>query len=264
VLIVSKFNQECVGCRELFNLFSNYGAVVRIKITRAKPDTALIEFKESVGAQSAFFYLKNVRIFGSPLDVNFSKYDSVHPGPPGDLPAPSASAAPHDPITLPARLPPSGADPHSMPLGHPAPSASSAPSSHTSTSPTPSSSSTSSLSSSIGYVDDDVHCKTVDYESGPLARFARPSYVLAKNLSHPNTVLHASNLSPSTTLDSIVAHLSVRAPPIGHTLCPQGDRPMALLQYATIELATETLCLMHNTELDGQLLRLAFSKSRVL
>lgn len=43
---------------KLFNLFSNYGNIVRIKILHNKPDHALIQMGDGFQAELAFNYLK--------------------------------------------------------------------------------------------------------------------------------------------------------------------------------------------------------------
>ena len=48
---------------KLFNLFSNYGNIVRIKILHNKPDHALIQMGDGFQAELAFNYLK-VRVLG--------------------------------------------------------------------------------------------------------------------------------------------------------------------------------------------------------
>ncbi|KAH7815940.1 putative RNA recognition domain containing protein,expressed [Monocercomonoides exilis] len=77
VLLVSGFPPERVGCEQLFNLFSNYGIVIRIKILFTKPNMALVQFAEGVQASQAMNYLRNVRMFGSTLEVNYSKFPTI-------------------------------------------------------------------------------------------------------------------------------------------------------------------------------------------
>ena len=43
---------------KLFNLFSLYGNIVRIKILRNKPDHALVEMADGLQAELAVHYLK--------------------------------------------------------------------------------------------------------------------------------------------------------------------------------------------------------------
>ena len=77
VIIVSDFPPDKIGCDQLFNLFSNYGNIVRIKILHSKHNTALVQFTDPVMAHNAVQYLKNVTIQGSQLSVNFSVHNSI-------------------------------------------------------------------------------------------------------------------------------------------------------------------------------------------
>jgi hypothetical protein len=43
VLLVSNLNEEKITCTALFNLFSSYGNVMRVKILHNKPDHALVQ-----------------------------------------------------------------------------------------------------------------------------------------------------------------------------------------------------------------------------
>lgn len=79
VVIVSGFPPDKIGCDQLFNLFSNYGNIVRIKILHDKPNTALIQFTDYAMASNAVLYLKDVPVCGSPLNVNFSKFPTISP-----------------------------------------------------------------------------------------------------------------------------------------------------------------------------------------
>jgi hypothetical protein len=38
---------------------------------------SLLEYKSSSNAQASFYYLKNVKMFGVSIDINFSKYDTL-------------------------------------------------------------------------------------------------------------------------------------------------------------------------------------------
>jgi polypyrimidine tract-binding protein 2 len=79
VVLVSGFPPNKVGPDQLFNLFSNYGEIIRIRVLHAKPNTALIQFAEAPQAQQALVMLKGIRAFGSSLLCSFSKYPSITP-----------------------------------------------------------------------------------------------------------------------------------------------------------------------------------------
>ncbi|XP_024395158.1 polypyrimidine tract-binding protein homolog 3 isoform X2 [Physcomitrium patens] len=80
-LLVSNLVPEKIDADRLFNLFSNYGNIVRIKILHNKPDHALIQMGDGFQAELAFNYLKGVTLFGKRMDVNFSKHAQINPSP---------------------------------------------------------------------------------------------------------------------------------------------------------------------------------------
>jgi hypothetical protein len=57
-LLASNLAPEEVDADKLFNLFSNYGNITRIKILHNKPDHALIQMGDGFQAELAFNYLK--------------------------------------------------------------------------------------------------------------------------------------------------------------------------------------------------------------
>uniref|UniRef100_A0ACD5VUB0 Uncharacterized protein n=1 Tax=Avena sativa TaxID=4498 RepID=A0ACD5VUB0_AVESA len=80
-LIVSNLNSDKVDTDKLFNLFSIYGNIVRIKILHNKPDHALVQMADGLQAELAVHYLKGAMLLGQKLEVNFSKYPSITPAP---------------------------------------------------------------------------------------------------------------------------------------------------------------------------------------
>lgn len=80
-LLVSGFDHERTDEDKLFNLFSLYGNIVRIKILRNKPDHALVQMNDGLQAELAFNYLKDAMLFGKRLDVNYSKHETITTGP---------------------------------------------------------------------------------------------------------------------------------------------------------------------------------------
>ncbi|CAM0955342.1 unnamed protein product [Alopecurus aequalis] len=115
-LIVSNLNTEQTNEDKLFNLFSLYGNIVRIKVLHNKPDHALVEMADGFQAELAVHYLKvcvfslvstyqvsplhlgchltsigmplrtffcpqGATLFGNKLEVNYSKYPSITPAP---------------------------------------------------------------------------------------------------------------------------------------------------------------------------------------
>ncbi|ETW37930.1 hypothetical protein PFBG_01305 [Plasmodium falciparum 7G8] len=61
----------------LFNLFSIYGFVTRIKILREKPDAALIQYSNYIFSSLAQEYLQRARISNQSIEVNFSKIHDI-------------------------------------------------------------------------------------------------------------------------------------------------------------------------------------------
>lgn len=61
-----------ITVQKLFNLFSLYGTVIRIKILRDKPDTALVQYSDPFYASLAYNFLQNARVMGNELQIAFS------------------------------------------------------------------------------------------------------------------------------------------------------------------------------------------------
>lgn len=80
-VIVSNLNPEKMDEDKLFNLFSLYGNIVRIKLLHSKPDHALVEMSDGFQAELAVHFLKGAMLFGKRLEVNFSKYPNITPSP---------------------------------------------------------------------------------------------------------------------------------------------------------------------------------------
>jgi polypyrimidine tract-binding protein 2 len=57
-LLASNLLPEKIDAQKLFNLFSNYGNIVRVKILHNKPDHALIQMGDGFQSELAFNYLK--------------------------------------------------------------------------------------------------------------------------------------------------------------------------------------------------------------
>jgi hnRNP-L/PTB/hephaestus splicing factor len=78
VLLVSNFNDKKMSIMCLFNLFSCYGYVLRIKIFRSKPDHALVELANHHMASTALTNLKGLTVYGNKLSINFSKHTHIN------------------------------------------------------------------------------------------------------------------------------------------------------------------------------------------
>ena len=90
-----------------------------------------------------------------------------------------------------------------------------------------------------------------------------------KNACRPTTVLHAANISPDVSDDMIRLALAKCGSVVAfkwldnvekHTEEKSNTR-MALLQFATVEKATEVLMLGHNSLVNDRQVKLSFSKS---
>lgn len=79
-VLVSNLNTERVDEDKLFNLFSIYGNIVRIKLLRNKPDHALIQMGDGFQAELAVNFLKGAMLFGKRMEVNFSKHPNITTG----------------------------------------------------------------------------------------------------------------------------------------------------------------------------------------
>eukprot|EP00921_Rhytidocystis_pertsovi_P014352 GHVQ01023287.1.p1 GENE.GHVQ01023287.1~~GHVQ01023287.1.p1 ORF type:complete len:421 (-),score=38.60 GHVQ01023287.1:936-2198(-) len=77
VVICYNLSPTDTTVQQLFNLFSLYGTVLRIKILREKTDTALIQFSEPLYASIAHALLNNAPINGRELQISFSKNHEV-------------------------------------------------------------------------------------------------------------------------------------------------------------------------------------------
>jgi len=77
VLLISNVPQAICQPDLLYNLFSFYGDVERIKILRRKTTCALVEFTTATFAAIARDYLDHVMVQGDELVVTFSKFDRV-------------------------------------------------------------------------------------------------------------------------------------------------------------------------------------------
>ncbi|KAF9682764.1 hypothetical protein SADUNF_Sadunf05G0142400 [Salix dunnii] len=79
-ILVSNLNPDKIDEDKLFNLFSLYGNIVRIKLLRNKPDHALIQMGDGFQAELAVHFLKGAMLFGKRLEVNFSKHPNIIQG----------------------------------------------------------------------------------------------------------------------------------------------------------------------------------------
>lgn len=80
-ILVSNLDSDRIDEDKLFNLFSLYGNIIRIKILRNKPDHALVQMGDGFQAELAVHFLKGAILFDKRLEVNFSKHPNITTGP---------------------------------------------------------------------------------------------------------------------------------------------------------------------------------------
>ncbi|KAK2659061.1 hypothetical protein Ddye_005594 [Dipteronia dyeriana] len=79
-ILVSNLNPDRIDEDKLFNLFSLYGNIIRIKLLRNKPDHALVQMGDGFQSELAVHFLKGAMLFGKRLEVNFSKHPNITQG----------------------------------------------------------------------------------------------------------------------------------------------------------------------------------------
>ncbi|KDO33175.1 hypothetical protein SPRG_01987 [Saprolegnia parasitica CBS 223.65] len=76
--------KRSLTCDQIFNLFSCYGNITRLKKLHAKPDHALIQYATETAAALAITHLRSVVLAGRAMDVRASKHRSISPSPDQD------------------------------------------------------------------------------------------------------------------------------------------------------------------------------------
>ncbi|KAL7583910.1 polypyrimidine tract-binding protein homolog 3 isoform X1 [Lactuca sativa] len=79
-VLASNLNPDRIDENKLFNLFSLYGNIARIKLLRNKPDHALIQMGDGFQSELAVHFLKGATLFGKRLEVNYSKHPHITMG----------------------------------------------------------------------------------------------------------------------------------------------------------------------------------------
>ncbi|CAK4076197.1 unnamed protein product [Aphanomyces euteiches] len=85
VLLVCNL-KDTATCDKLFNLFSCYGNITRVKKLHSKPDHALVQFANETSAGSALTHLRGFVFEGRSLEIRFSKHRYIA-GPRGGAPS---------------------------------------------------------------------------------------------------------------------------------------------------------------------------------
>ncbi|KAK2964546.1 putative Polypyrimidine tract-binding protein [Blattamonas nauphoetae] len=189
IIIVGNYPSEKFSVDHLFNIFSNYGFIYRIKTLANKPNTVFIEFSDPYNAQQAVTNLRGIKLFGKSLVCDIARIRSI-----------SMSNDPHD--------------------------------------------------TSIR-----------DYSNSQSNRYQAHSNVARKSHYPPTWVIHVSNLTENVTNESLVNHLTPAATPQGCRVYTVNGKTMALVQMRSVEEAVWTLAEMHNSSLDGSIIKISFTKN---
>ncbi|RZC64866.1 hypothetical protein C5167_008557 [Papaver somniferum] len=80
-VLVSNLDPDRIDEDKLFNLFSIYGNIARIKLLRNKPDHALVQMGDGFQAELAVHFLKGAMLFEKRMEVNFSKHPTITAAP---------------------------------------------------------------------------------------------------------------------------------------------------------------------------------------
>ncbi|CAJ0610258.1 unnamed protein product [Cylicocyclus nassatus] len=92
VLMVYGIEREKINCQMLFNLFCQYGNVLRIKFMAAKKDTAMAELGTSMAVTDVLHFLQGASLFGLSLQLELSRQTCIRDDPnPFDMPDGSPS-----------------------------------------------------------------------------------------------------------------------------------------------------------------------------
>jgi polypyrimidine tract-binding protein 2 len=205
----------------LFNIFSCYGYVLRIKIFRSKPDHALIEFATHQMANTALSNLKGLELFGNKLSINFSKHTHIN----------AASSTMQ------------GGNDHS---------------------------------------DDDL---MKDFSRTNLNRFSKssvfgqsgqggllPTSSLPSNgksktssryMCQPTSTLHISNIDSSVDEKELIKMFEEFGDFEGEKVFEHNAKRMALIKFEKLSEAAEALCSLHNKNLGGKSIKVAFSMNKL-
>eukprot|EP00824_Muranothrix_gubernata_P025122 TRINITY_DN787_c0_g3_i2.p1 TRINITY_DN787_c0_g3~~TRINITY_DN787_c0_g3_i2.p1 ORF type:complete len:243 (-),score=48.42 TRINITY_DN787_c0_g3_i2:194-922(-) len=192
VLLVSNLNPQKITCDMLFNLFSNYGNIIRIKILHSKPDHSLIQMSDNVQSTTAMNYLKGLILFGKAMEINYSKHSYI---------------------------------------------------------------------ANVSDQGDGADFNSKDFSNSPLNRFIRVDSKNYKHICAPSNLLHLSNLSPTVTSQSITEHFEPFGKIAGMKFFETNGKRQCLVQFYTVQAAAEALCSLHNSPIEGQRIRVSFSKN---
>ncbi|KAI3905844.1 hypothetical protein MKW98_006478 [Papaver atlanticum] len=78
-ILVKNLDPKKMDKDKLFNLFSIYGVIVRIKPPPGLPDQALVQLGDPLQAERAVQFLKGAKLFGKHVEVSIYKHHSMSP-----------------------------------------------------------------------------------------------------------------------------------------------------------------------------------------
>lgn len=78
VILVTNLDNQ-VEVDNIFNLYSSYGNILRIRKLHNKEGHALIQFETTGGAQLAIHHLDGRTLFGEPMEIRTSNHQSINP-----------------------------------------------------------------------------------------------------------------------------------------------------------------------------------------
>lgn len=76
VVLIYSLPEHLRDCDRIFNLFSLYGNIMRIKLLK-KSAGALVAFEDGIQAEGAIVCLNGLRMFGGVVEVDFSKHQFI-------------------------------------------------------------------------------------------------------------------------------------------------------------------------------------------
>ncbi|XP_047095090.1 polypyrimidine tract-binding protein homolog 3-like isoform X1 [Lolium rigidum] len=234
-LIVSNLNTEQTNEDTLFNLFSLYGNIVRIKVLRNKPDHALVEMADGFQSELAVHYLKvcafslvpiyEVSLFHFVCNISLLLL-FVH--------CIIASFNIWDAILSIFCLQGAMLFGNKLEVNY---------SKYPTITPSA-----------------DAH----EYTNSSLNRF---NSNVVKNYRHccaPTKMIHISALSQDISEDAILTHVSEHGSVVGTKLFEVNGKRQALVLFESEEEATEALVSKHASSLEGNTIRISFSQMQSL
>eukprot|EP01068_Selenidium_serpulae_P006019 Selendium_serpulae@DN4266_c0_g1_i1.p1 len=200
VVICYNIAYDRVNVQKLFNLFSLYGFVKRIKMLKDKPDTALVQYSYPAFAQLARSCLHEVEVFDRQLQIASSKNWEIK-----------------------------------MPMRN-------------------------------DDEDDDTPKRTVEFAKRDQRYKEEEHEKYTKSACRPTATLFVANIADSVTKEDLTNVLSTVTTPRTislHEGKSTSNKKFAIIAVASASKAVEVVCTLHNHDLHGSNIKVAFSK-RVL